>query len=421
MIRHPRVLVPALMKSMDESKTTETQGSITTPTKTEDTRVRNQAGTLTALFTAGIATFVNLYATQPLLPQFRQLFRASELLVSLTVSAPVLAVAVTAPLMGLLSDAVGRKRVIVTAMLGLAVVTTLSSTATNLNQLIIWRFLQGCFIPGIIAVAMAYITEESSPRLAGSTMATYVTGTIVGGFGGRFIAGLSLARWDWHAAFAILGAVTLAGALATWWLLPRSTNFVRQRKVAAALRSMAMHLRNPRLVATYAVGFNVLFCLVGAFTYVSFYLADRPFFLGPAALGSIFAVYLVGVVITPFAGHLMDRVGFRRALMGAVGMSTTGMLLTLGPSVSVIIAGLALEASGVFACQSIAASHVGTAALEARSSAAGLYVSFYYLGGSAGSIVPGFLWSHAGWPGCVTLIICMQCFTILIAYRFWRA
>ena len=266
-------------------KTTETHGSITTPTKAGKTTVRDQAGTLTALFIAGIATFVNLYATQPLLPQFRQFFRASELLVSLTVSAPVLAVAVMAPLIGLLSDAVGRKRVIVAAMLGLALVTTLSSTAANLGQLIIWRFLQGCFIPGIIAVAMAYITEESPPRLTGSTMATYVTGTIVGGFGGRFIAGLSVARWDWHAAFAILGVVTLTGALATWWLLPRSTNFVRQRKVAAALRSMGMHLRNPKLVATYAVGFNVLFCLVGTFTYVSFYLADRPFFFGPAALG----------------------------------------------------------------------------------------------------------------------------------------
>ena len=329
------------MKSMDESETGEILSSITTLPEGGRTGVRNQAGTLTALFIAGIATFVTLYATQPLLPQFRHLFRASELLVSLTVSAPVLAVAVMAPLIGLFSDAMGRKGVIVPAMLGLALVTALSSTAASLGQLIVWRFLTGCFIPGIIAVAMAYITEESPPGLVGSTMATYVTGTVIGGFGGRFIAGLCVARWDWHAAFAILGVVTLIGALATWWLLPRSTRFVRRHKGDAPLRSMAMHLYNPKLVATYAVGFSVLFCLVGTFTYVSFYLADGPFFLGPAALGSIFAVYLIGVVITPLAGHLMDRIGFRRALMGAVGMSAAGMLLTLSPSVSVIIAGLA--------------------------------------------------------------------------------
>ena len=325
----------------------------------ENPVARSRAVTLTALFITGVSAFANLYATQPLLPRFRESFRASELFVSLTVSAAVLAVALAAPLIGSFADRMGRKRVIVGALLGLAVMTALSATAANLGQLIVWRFLQGCFVPGIIAVTMAYIAEESQPGSVGITMATYVTGTVIGGFGGRFTAGLAAAHWDWHVAFALLGVATLAGALATWWLLPRSTKFVRQRNVSAAFRSMRVHLRNPELIATYAVGFEVFFCIVGAFTYVSFYLADGPFFLGQAALASIFAVYLIGAAITPFAGYVMDRIGHRRALMAAVGMSALGMALTLIHSVPVIIAGLALEASGVFACQAAASSHVG--------------------------------------------------------------
>jgi predicted MFS family arabinose efflux permease len=183
---------------------------------------------------------------------------------------------------------------------------------------------------------------------------------------------------------------------------------------------MRTHLRNPQLLATYAVGFNVLFCLVAVFTYVNFYLADKPFFFGPAALASIFVVYLIGAVITPIAGHVVDRVGHRTVLMGAVAMSGTGMLLTLIHWVPVIIAGLALEASGVFACQSAAASHVGRVANEARSSAAGLYVSLYYLGGFVGSILPGFFWRQAGWPGCVMVVLCIQGLTILITGKLWR-
>ncbi|HXR05878.1 MAG TPA: MFS transporter, partial [Candidatus Acidoferrum sp.] len=66
---------------------------------------------------------MNLYATQPLLPRFRELFQASELKVSLTVSAPILAVALAAPFLGILADTVGRKRVIVASMLGLALPT----------------------------------------------------------------------------------------------------------------------------------------------------------------------------------------------------------------------------------------------------------------------------------------------------------
>jgi predicted MFS family arabinose efflux permease len=71
----------------------------------EPVAARSRAGLSLALFITGFATFVNLYATQPLLPQFRQIFHASELMVSLTVSAPVLAVALAAPLIGLLAIA----------------------------------------------------------------------------------------------------------------------------------------------------------------------------------------------------------------------------------------------------------------------------------------------------------------------------
>lgn len=375
---------------------------------------------LVALFIAGFTTFVNLYVTQPLLPEFRQIFHASELWVSLTITAPVLAVALTAPILGLMADSVGRKRVIIAALLGLGIPTALVATSSSLFQLVVWRFLQGLFIPGIIAVAIAYVSEESPRQSVGSTMAIYVTGTVVGGFAGRFITGVGMHYWGWRVGFIALGVITFIGALATWRLLPRSTRFVRQRGGGMSLKPLFMHLRNSELLATYAVGFNVLFCLVGAFTYVNFYLADKPFYLGPAALGMIFAVYLVGAVITPIAGRILDAVGYRRALVGAAGMIAGGMLLTLIHWVPSVIAGLTLASSGVFICQSAASSNVGKAAKEARSSAAGLYVALYYLGGCAGSVFPGFFWGQAGWTGCVGIIVCVQTITAMLAYRLWK-
>ncbi len=233
------------MKSTDIPGIAGNQSFMTAPAP-EDAAGRNRAVALAALFIVGIAAFANLYATQPLLPRFRESFHASELLVSFTVSATVFAVALTAPLIGLFSDRMGRKRVIVAALIGLALATGLSATAANLGQLIVWRFLQGCFVPGIIAVTMAYIAEESQPRSIGATMATYVTGTIIGGFSGRFITGLAVARWDWHAAFVILGAVNLAGGLAAWRLLPRSAKFVRRSAGAAAFGSIRDHSAKPR-------------------------------------------------------------------------------------------------------------------------------------------------------------------------------
>ena len=57
---------------------------------------------------------------------------------------------------------------------------------------------------------------------------------------------------------------------------------------------MLRHFRNPQLLATYAVGFGVLFNFIATFTYISFRLAAPPYNFSPTALGAIFVVYLVG-------------------------------------------------------------------------------------------------------------------------------
>ncbi|HYL80581.1 MAG TPA: MFS transporter [Candidatus Acidoferrum sp.] len=370
-----------------------------------------------ALFLTGFGAFLNLYATQPLLPLFREMFQASELEVSLTISASVLAVALSAPFTGFVAERFSRKRVILAAMVGLGLTTATAATATTLPSLIGWRFLQGVFIPGILAVAMAYISEESPPETVGSIMATYVTGGVIGGFSGRFLPGVLAGSWGWPTGFLLLGAATLGSALVIAILLPPSTQFVRQ---STGFRNvLGKHLRNPQLLATYAVGFHVLLTIVATFTYVNFYLADQPFRLGPTGLSAVFAVYLVGAAVTPSAGRLIDRVGYRRALIGAVGVSGAGILLTLIPRLPVIIAGLTLLATGVFACQAAASTQVGRAAGDARSSAAGLYLTLYYFGGAVGSAVPGLVWSRFGWPGCVAFVLLMQGTMAYIAFTRW--
>ncbi|HEU5395517.1 MAG TPA: MFS transporter, partial [Verrucomicrobiae bacterium] len=163
------------------------------------------------------------------------------------------------------------------------------------------------------------------------------------------------------------------------------------------------HLQNLRLLAICGMGFTVLFSLVGAFTYVSFYLARPPFHLSSAALGSIFFVYLLGCVVTPLAGRFLDRHGFRRTALLSAAMSISGLLLTLAPSLPAVIAGLALFSSGVFVSQSAATVLTGRVAGRARSAAAGLYVTFYYVGGSVGSVVTAWFWLRGGWAACVGL------------------
>lgn len=371
-----------------------------------------------AVVLAGFCAFLDLYATQPLLPMLARVFHAREVTVSLTVTMATLGVALAAPLAGSISDRLGRKRTIVWSALALAASTALAALSQDLNQLIFWRFVQGVFTPGIFAVTVAYIHDVWSPAEAGPATAAYVTGTVIGGFSGRFVSGFVATHFDWRLVFAALGALNFAGAFAMARWLPREQRAARAEN-APGLAAALEHLRNPYLAATYGVGFCVLFSMSATFTYITFYLAAPPFHLAPASLGSLFFVYLIGAAITPSSGRWIVRYGNRAALAAAVSTGIAGVLLTLVQSLPAVIAGLALCCTGVFIAQAAASAFIGHATDRHRALAVGLYVTFYYIGGSAGAAIPGFLWRVWGWPGCVAMIALVQATTVAMALLLW--
>ena len=366
---------------------------------------------------AGFTAFLDLYATQPLLPLLTRTFSASSFDVSLTITAPTIAVAIAAPLVGGLADRIGLRRVIVGSAFSLAVATMLAATSGSLRQLILWRFLQGLVTPGIFAVAMAYIHEEWPASRVGRATAAYMSGTVVGGFSGRAVTGALAAAFSWRVGFVVLALLNVAAAAALWAWLPGERRS-RQRP-AGHRHAVTALLRHPQLIATYSVGFCVLCAQVAMFTYVPFPLSSPPFNLSTAALGWIFAVYLVGAIVTPFAGRWIDVLGSRVGLAAAVSIGVTGALLTLVRSLPVIIAGLSIFATGVFIAQASTTSHVGANAERDRGLALGLYSTFYYLGGSAGGAVPALAWSRGGWSACVALIVGVQLLMLLIALTTW--
>jgi predicted MFS family arabinose efflux permease len=354
---------------------------------------------------AGMCTFLSVYSTQPLLPLLREIFHASEFAVSLTVSATILATALTAPIIGMIAERRGRKKVIVPSLFLLAIPTALAATSTSLAALIFWRFAQGLFVPGVIAVMLAYINEEWAGRGVGRAMSSYVTGTVIGGFLGRFLSGIIAAHWQWRASFLVIAALNLVGAILVSAWLPLAKNFVRAEHRQQVVDHAKQHMRSVRLLANFGMGATALFGLVGCFTYANFYLAAPPFRLNSAQLGSIFFVYLLGAIITPQSGRFLDHFGFRRTTILYCAMMITGLLLTLARSLPMIIIGLAIFSSGVFVGQAAATVQTGAIAGRARSSAAGLYVAFYYLGGSIGATLTGLFWRWKGWPGCVMVLV----------------
>lgn len=377
-------------------------------------------GTAVALVVAGFVTFLNMWCTQAILPVLAKSLHASITATGYTVTAPLVATAIMAPVIGMISDRFGRRVLIQGAVLLLVIPTILAAFAQSLPMLIACRFVQGLLLPFIFTNTVAYISDEMAPAAAMRMIGVYSSGTVGGGFAGRLIVGLVTSAWNWRAGIFIVGLMTLAAALTVLFLLPKERQFKPVYGMSGALRSFPMHLKNKPLLGTYAVGFGLLFSLVSIFTFINFRLAEPPYNFGAAALGGIFVVYLGGIVVNPITGRLMVNIDRRWLMLACVCVALAGLLLTLAASLYLICLGLLLACVGLFPQQTLTTGFISIAAKHSKSTAVGLYVTLYYIGGSCGGFVPATLWHSAEWPGCVAITALVQILILGIAWTSWR-
>ncbi|MGB9297852.1 MAG: MFS transporter, partial [Pseudolabrys sp.] len=204
------------------------------------------------------------------------------------------------------------------------------------------------------------------------------------------------------ANFYFFSALNLAGAVLVYFTIRTTMPILPAGEASPTpLAVWSKHLRNPPLLASFGIGFCILFAFIGTFTYVNFVLVREPLLLGRMALGFVYLVFLPSIVTTPFAGAAVQRFGTRPTFWSALALAGLGLPLLLLPNLSTVITGLALVGVGTFFAQAAATGFVGRAATTDRGSASGIYLACYFFGGLVGTAVLGPIFDGLGWPACV--------------------
>ena len=367
-----------------------------------------------------IGAFLHLYAPQSVLPMMAQEFGVGAADASTVITAGTFAVAATAPFTGALSDVLGRRRLIVIALALLLIPATMTALAPTFHEVVFWRFIHGLLLPPIFTVTIAYIGDEFPPGEVNSAFGIYVSASAVGGFLSRFVPGMLTDYVGWRGGFLALACGSLICLAMVALLLTPERQFVRATDFGTSLRQMLAHLRNPRLVATYAVGFGVLFNFIATFTYLSFHLAAPPFNKSPAFLGSMFVVYLVGSVAALWLGRAIAWLGRRNFVLCVLGIWACGMLVSLIPSVTAIVFSLVVASTCGILTQASSTSFVAITAKTGTSAAVGLYVTSFYIGGTFGGWLPALAYEAGGWPYSLALVIGMLAIMAAIVAKWWK-
>lgn len=374
-----------------------------------------------ALFAAGLSTFGLLYCVQPLMPLFSAHYGISAAASALSLSLTTGVLAFAMLFAGGVSDAWGRKSVMVASLLSSAVLVLLTALMPNWYALLTVRTLLGLTLSGLPAVAMTYLTEEMHAESIGLGMGLYISGSAVGGMSGRLISGVVADYFGWRIGVAVVGVVGLICGVIFWQALPPSRYFRPQALQWRALLSrFATMFRDAGLPWLFAEGFLLLGAFVTVYNYLGYRLLAPPYNLSQTVVGLIFAIYLVGTFSSAWMGHLAGKLGRRKVLWTALALMLFGVACTMMTPLWLIILGITAITFGFFGGHSIVSSWVGRRGGAAKAQASSMYLFSYYMGSSIAGASGGLFYADYGWQGVALFVGVLVLAGLLIALWLYR-
>ncbi|GAA1151627.1 MFS transporter [Nesterenkonia lutea] len=367
---------------------------------------------LIALFFIGVATFAQLYSPQGLLPLIASEQEISADRAALMISAATLGLALGVIPWSFIGDAHGRKPAMVWAISlacvfgGLAVLMPGLSTELGFELGLVMRFIEGFMLGGVPALAVAYLNEEVSPKIAVAAAGTYISGTSLGGLTGRIVAAPVGEQLGWKTGMLTVTVIAVVCVLIFLRLAPTAQNFTPGRsRPGEALRSLTGNLRSPMLWTLYLQGFLTMGGFVAMYNFLGFHLAGPPFSVPLWIASFVFLAYLAGTWSSPRAGRLAARHSRKPVLLAGNLVMMLGVGLTLIPHLAAIVLGTVVLTAGFFAAHAVASGWVGAAATAGRAQSASLYNLGYYGGSSLFGYLGGTALHLAGWPGTVLMVL----------------
>jgi len=169
------------------------------------------------------------------LPYMKPSLGATQDTVTWVLTSYVLASAVAMPLSGWLVDRVGLRRLMLTSVILFTLASMLCGAAQTMNEMVLFRVLQGLAGAFLGPLAQTVILDSSSSAERPRMMAIYVQGALLGPIMGPIIGGYLTENYNWRWVFYVNLPLGIPARVILWWLLPSRPRVARQLDIAGAL------------------------------------------------------------------------------------------------------------------------------------------------------------------------------------------
>lgn len=365
----------------------------------------------------GLAVASNYYA-QPLLDTIARAFDLSASSAGFIVTAAQLGYAAGLLFLVPLGDMFERRMLIVSMTLLAAGGMLITASSQSLTMMIIGTALTGLF--SVVAQILVPLAATlASPEKRGKVVGTIMSGLLLGILLARTVAGLLASLGGWRTVYWVASVLMVIMALALWRGLPKvkQENHLNYPQLLASVFSL---FTRDKLLRTRAV----LGCLTFAnfsilWTSMAFLLAAPPFDYSEGVIGLFGLAGAAGALGARPAGGLADK--------GKSHMTTSAGLVLLLLSWAAIWYGhvsvLALIVGILVLDLTVQGVHITNQTViyrvkpDARNRLTAGYMTSYFIGGAAGSLISASAWQHAGWTGVCAIGAIVAAINLLVWWR----
>ena len=365
----------------------------------------------------GLAVASNYYA-QPLLDTIARAFNLSASSAGFIVTAAQLGYAAGLLFLVPLGDMFKRRMLIVSMTLLAAGGMLITASSQSLTMMIVGTALTGLF--SVVAQILVPLAATlASPEKRGKVVGTIMSGLLLGILLARTVAGLLASLGGWRTVYWVASVLMVVMALALWRGLPKvkQENHLNYPQLLASVFSLFTQdklLRTRALLGCFTfANFSILW------TSMAFLLAAPPFNYSEGVIGLFGLAGAAGALGARPAGGLADK--------GKSHLTTSAGLVLLLLSWAAIWYGhvsvLALIVGILVLDLTVQGVHITNQTViyrvkpEARNRLTAGYMTSYFIGGAAGSLISASAWQHAGWSGVCGIGALVAALNLVVWWR----
>lgn len=354
-----------------------------------------------------------MYATQPLQPLLAQKFDISITQASQFTAVIMFFLAISPIVYGYILEKVCAKKMLSIASFILLITNIFLAMSSTYEAFFTFRIIEALVIPAILTALMSILANTNKENIK-FNMSIYVASTVLGGLVGRIFSGFIATYFSYEFVFYSLSL----GLFISLILIQKLSYEGDAKVVKPKLNDIVTILKDKRFLLVYFLMFCMFFVFAGVLNVLPFRVKDISSNVTEFQISLLYLGYGMGILVSLFSKKIIAffKNEINTILAGVCFfLFITFFLVT--QDIVILFIMLFLFCIGMFTVHTVSTGLANSLKDEQKSLTSGMYLSFYYIGGASGSIIPSIIYDYYGWNIMIYSLIFILSIVLFISFK----